>query len=107
MTLKKPERMDLVGSYPLGCLSLPELNIDVTVQIPKSCFMEKDYLDYRYIEKRAIYARALWKHLTQFPEFSSAEISYFRGDLCKPIIRKIGRAVQQECRDRSRMPSSA
>src|SRR5436309_15293231 len=25
----------------------------------------------------------------------------------KKLIRKIGRAVQQECRDRSRMPSSA
>eukprot|EP00456_Euglypha_rotunda_P089990 TRINITY_DN93855_c0_g1_i1.p1 TRINITY_DN93855_c0_g1~~TRINITY_DN93855_c0_g1_i1.p1 ORF type:complete len:106 (-),score=13.63 TRINITY_DN93855_c0_g1_i1:10-294(-) len=31
----------------------------------------------------------------------------FMAPICWPIAKEIGRAVQQECRDRSRMPSSA
>src|SRR5207247_11411133 len=40
---------------------------------------------------------------------SLVDILKERGLLSKPVLdeREIGRAVQQECRDRSRMPSSA
>src|SRR5947199_3186679 len=47
--------------------------------------------------------------LVRFPPTATKEIQYLnaKGALTYTDIAEIGRAVQQECRDRSRMPSSA
>ena len=34
---KKPERVDIVGSYPIKTVTKPMLNIDLAVQIPQVC----------------------------------------------------------------------
>ena len=43
----------------------PNLNVDVAIEIPSSCFVPKDFLDYRYHDKRTLYlsviAQALLK----------------------------------------------
>eukprot|EP00456_Euglypha_rotunda_P054585 TRINITY_DN44131_c0_g1_i1.p2 TRINITY_DN44131_c0_g1~~TRINITY_DN44131_c0_g1_i1.p2 ORF type:complete len:109 (+),score=24.47 TRINITY_DN44131_c0_g1_i1:143-469(+) len=38
---------------------------------------------------------------------STVPLAYGRKEAWGNLVRQIGRAVQQECRDRSRMPSSA
>src|SRR5690606_41711235 len=51
---------------------------------------------------RSVYSRVNSKATTQWRKTESANGVHLEGD-----GRQIGRAVQQECRDRSRMPSSA
>src|SRR5256885_13035801 len=49
----------------------------------------------------------LLRSLIMFQTFISRHNSNFFSDKLEKSLNKIGRAVQQECRDRSRMPSSA
>ncbi|KOO30039.1 nucleolar protein 6 [Chrysochromulina tobinii] len=55
MTWHAPTKVDLVGSYLLRTVTAPELNVDVAVELPASMFLEKDYLDQRYADKRLLY----------------------------------------------------
>ena len=55
MTWHAPAKVDLVGSYLLRTVTAPELNVDVAVELPASMFLEKDYLDQRYADKRLLY----------------------------------------------------
>eukprot|EP00456_Euglypha_rotunda_P002909 TRINITY_DN10526_c0_g1_i7.p1 TRINITY_DN10526_c0_g1~~TRINITY_DN10526_c0_g1_i7.p1 ORF type:complete len:103 (-),score=11.63 TRINITY_DN10526_c0_g1_i7:19-327(-) len=48
---------------------------------------------------------ALFRHLCD--KFQIDPLWLLRGPGTEPVLIEIGRAVQQECRDRSRMPSSA
>jgi U3 small nucleolar RNA-associated protein 22 len=54
-TFQPPSRVDLVGSFLLKSVARPVLNVDVALEMPKSCLGAKDYLNYRYLEKRACY----------------------------------------------------
>ena len=59
LSFAKPARVDLVGSYLLHTLVKPSLNVDVAVEMPSSCFVPKDFLDYRYHDKRLLYLSGL------------------------------------------------
>ena len=39
-TFKKPESVNVIGSYQLGTLCKQQVNIDVAVQLPKVCWNE-------------------------------------------------------------------
>ena len=52
---RPPAKIELVGSYLLRTVARPALNLDITVQIPAACLLEKDYLDNRYVDKRLLY----------------------------------------------------
>uniref|UniRef100_A0A7S4BKK4 Nucleolar protein 6 n=1 Tax=Chrysotila carterae TaxID=13221 RepID=A0A7S4BKK4_CHRCT len=52
---KPPQQVDVVGSYLLRTCVRPSLNIDLAITIPPSCLLQKDYLDYRYTDKRMLY----------------------------------------------------
>lgn len=58
-----PAKVDLVGSYLLRTAAAPELNVDMAVQLPTSTFLEKDYLDERYVDKRLLYLAHLGAEL--------------------------------------------
>ena len=55
MAWRAPARVDLVGSYLLRTTTAPELNVDVSIELPASMLLEKDYLDQRYADKRLLY----------------------------------------------------
>ena len=55
MPWSPPSAVHLIGSYLLRTCTAPELNVDVAIELPASCFNEKDYLDQRYTDKRQIY----------------------------------------------------
>lgn len=54
-TFHAPEKVTVIGSFALGASVLPEAVADVGVLVPSSCFDEKDYLNHRYMAKRALY----------------------------------------------------
>ena len=59
-----PSKVALVGSYLLRTCTAPELSVDVSIELPASCFLEKDYLDQRYSDKRQLYLAHLAHLLT-------------------------------------------
>lgn len=88
LSFEKPTRLDLIGSYLLETGVHPEFNIDVAVEMPQSCFLPKDILNYRYFDKRKLYLGVLKNALED--EFSESAIDIhfenFCGDLNKPIL---------------------
>jgi U3 small nucleolar RNA-associated protein 22 len=82
----RPSRVDLIGSYLVRTVTKPLLNIDIAIEIPKSCLNEKDYLDYRYIDKRALYLRTIQQALASHHDFANMSVRTFRGDPLKPIL---------------------
>ena len=57
MAWSAPTKVDVVGSYLLRTCTSPDLNIDVTIEVPSSCLLEKDYLDERcgpHLTRRAL-----------------------------------------------------
>ncbi|KAL5976326.1 hypothetical protein ACLOJK_020657 [Asimina triloba] len=83
---QKPVSFQVVGSYALGCVAKPDTNVDVLVRIPKACFHEKDYLNYRYHAKRFLYLRIIEMHLKSCPGVRSIKWSTFRNEARKPVL---------------------
>jgi U3 small nucleolar RNA-associated protein 22 len=48
--------------------------IDVAIQMPREMFLEKDYLDYKYLFKRAVYLEAMKDHLRSALKGAEIEI---------------------------------
>eukprot|EP00057_Strongylocentrotus_purpuratus_P024939 XP_011679413.1 PREDICTED: nucleolar protein 6 [Strongylocentrotus purpuratus] len=85
--LRKPLEVKIIGSYLLGtCLNDP-LTIDMAVQIPTECLQPKDYLNFRYHHKRALYCMYLVKHLKKKKDLvKSVSYGSLQGDHMTPVI---------------------
>ena len=57
----KPTNINVVGSHALktASRSRKSVEIDMVVTMPSSLFQEKDYLDFRYVYKRAYYIASI------------------------------------------------
>ena len=86
-----PTRIVSIGSHAEGgCFNVPMngdggLVVDVAVEMPRSFFQEKDYLDHRYHFKRAVYLDVLHKKLSKSSEWSCEVMDQHR-DARKPYI---------------------
>src|SRR5690348_18497489 len=60
---------------------------------------------YSNVRPREIYMKDVFRSGDSSKKFKIAEGQWYR--YAPSYVSQIGRAVQQECRDRSRMPSSA
>lgn len=86
-----PTRVVSIGSHAEGgCFNVPMngdggLVVDVAVEMPRSFFQEKDYLDHRYHFKRAVYLDVLHKKLSKSSEWSCEVMDQHR-DARKPYI---------------------
>lgn len=59
-----PKRIDIVGSFLLGTnIRAGETTVDVAVEMPSDAFRSKDYLNFRYLDKRSAYAGELHRQL--------------------------------------------
>eukprot|EP00163_Fabomonas_tropica_P033454 TRINITY_DN880_c0_g1_i2.p1 TRINITY_DN880_c0_g1~~TRINITY_DN880_c0_g1_i2.p1 ORF type:complete len:1010 (+),score=252.70 TRINITY_DN880_c0_g1_i2:211-3240(+) len=65
----------------------PNVSVDVAVVLPQKYLMEKDWLNFRYHDKRTLYLAVIAQALQGTTEFSShLQIDYFNGDLSKPML---------------------
>ncbi|KAL1815508.1 hypothetical protein DCAR_0519774 [Daucus carota subsp. sativus] len=83
---KKPKSIEITGSYSYKCIARPDVNVDVFVQLPKECFHEKDYLNYRYHAKRCLYLCLIKKYLKRSSLFQKVEMSAFQNEARKPVL---------------------
>ncbi|KAK6922708.1 Nrap protein, domain 6, partial [Dillenia turbinata] len=85
-TFKKPVWIQIGGSYAIQCVAKPNVNVDILVQMPKECFHEKDYLNYRYHAKRFLYLCIIKKYLKLSSAISKVEWSAFENEARKPVL---------------------
>ncbi|KDP42811.1 hypothetical protein JCGZ_23753 [Jatropha curcas] len=83
---KKPNSIEIGGSYSMQCIAKPEINVDLFVQLPKECFHEKDYLNYRYHAKRCLYLCMIKKYLKLSSPIHKVEWSSFQNEARKPVL---------------------
>nr|GEX34116.1 nucleolar protein 6 [Tanacetum cinerariifolium] len=83
---KKPKAVEICGSYAIQCVVKPDVNVDVYVRLPKECFHEKDYLNYRYHGKRCLYLCIIKKYLDSSTITEKVEWSSFHNEARKPIL---------------------
>lgn len=83
---KKPKSIKIGGSYAIECLVKPEFNVDLLVQLPKECFHEKDYLNYRYHAKRCLYLCVIKKYLMSSSLVGKVEWSTLQNEVRKPVL---------------------
>lgn len=89
LAYEKPAFVNVVGSFPLktGSRSRNVLEVDMVVQMPRSMFEEKDYLNYRYFYKRAFYLAYVASMLqADQSEYYSYKFELLHNDALKPII---------------------
>nr|POF25477.1 nucleolar protein 6 [Quercus suber] len=81
---KKPTSIEIGGSYTIQCIVKPDINVDLFIRLPKECFHEKDYLNYRYHAKRCLYLSIIKKYL----KFSSVKVEWstLQNEARKPVL---------------------
>lgn len=81
-------QVNVVGSFLLGYSS--GRMADVAVEMPSGIFQSKDYLNYRYHDKRLLYLIYLARHFvkTEGDKWSvvSLTLSHLNGDTSKPVL---------------------
>ncbi|MCD7454518.1 hypothetical protein HAX54_025139 [Datura stramonium] len=85
-TFKKPKSLEICGSYSIQCVTKHDLNVDLFLHLPKECFYEKDYLNYRYHAKRFLYLCKIKEHLTKSRLIKAVTWSSFQNEARKPIL---------------------
>ncbi|KAJ4851471.1 hypothetical protein Tsubulata_014141 [Turnera subulata] len=82
----KPKSIEIGGSYAMKCIAKPHINVDLFIQLPKECFFEKDYLNYRYHAKRCLYLCVIKKYLKSNSSIDKVEWSTFQNEARKPVL---------------------
>ncbi|XP_059457350.1 uncharacterized protein LOC132187164 [Corylus avellana] len=83
---KKPKSIKIGGSYAIQCIAKPDVNVDLFIQLPKECFLEKDYLNYRYHAKRCLYLCIIKNYLKFSSLVHKVEWSTLQNEARKPVL---------------------
>lgn len=85
-----PVAVELCGSFA-QCTTVSSAavpghapGVDVAVQMPRACFLAKDYLNHKYSDKRALYLSVILRALRDSTMFASAQLD--RATSARPII---------------------
>jgi U3 small nucleolar RNA-associated protein 22 len=82
-----PTKISVVGSFLLDTMTKASRSIDLAITIPDECLVRKDYLNYRYHDKRLLYLAYVAKALVKKTElFGSVELSGLFNDTSKPVL---------------------
>ncbi|XP_002731732.1 nucleolar protein 6, partial [Saccoglossus kowalevskii] len=83
---EKPAAVKVIGSYLLETCTKPNMHVDIVLQIPKVCLQRKDYLNFVYHRKRALYLACIAHQLKNVDYLENIKYSYMNGDYFKPIL---------------------
>lgn len=84
--MTKPS-FQFVGSYELNTITKWRQVVDLAIELPKDIFQSKDYLNYRYGDKRQAYLAQIknWFSKSRWAD-GTVHLEYENGDVYKPII---------------------
>ncbi|XP_071171681.1 nucleolar protein 6-like isoform X2 [Mytilus edulis] len=75
-----------IGSFSTGTCLRPNPSVDLQLTIPKDFFQPKDYMNHRYIQKRALYLSVIALKLQKQESVQNVKFSYQNGNTLKPIL---------------------
>lgn len=84
-----PEKLDVIGGYPVVAALNSGYNVDLAVKAPISFWNGKDFKNHKYHYKRAFYLGYLAKSLAKSSSsdlICKLEFRYFQGDYLKPVL---------------------
>jgi len=84
--MPKPVDFQIIGGLDLNTLTKFNRRLDLAVTIPKEIFQSKDYLNYRYADKRSAYLGTIKHYLTREKWDGEVRIEFIDGDKYKPIL---------------------
>jgi hypothetical protein len=76
----------VIGSFLLRTMALPRATVDLGVEMPAACFTDRDFKNYVYADKRALYLGVLAKKLAESPLVKSVAFDGFCLDADKPVL---------------------
>ncbi|DBA04390.1 TPA: hypothetical protein N0F65_009986 [Lagenidium giganteum] len=95
LPFKKPSRMDVIGSFILKNMAFARksasseygvFTVDIAVEMPAECFLPKDFMNYRYFDKRNLYLGVLAAEMQSHSQvFDKVHLTGFRSEFEKPI----------------------
>lgn len=85
---ERPTNINVIGSFLLGYASSPVA--DIAIEMPSSMFQSKDYINYKYHDKRLLYLIYIANHFIKkegkdWKNLSIADY-YLAGDIQKPTL---------------------
>ena len=86
LNFQPPTSVKVAGSFLLRTMSLPRPCIDVAVEMPSSCFHERDLKNYTYMDKRNLYLGVLAKHLARCDGVKRVDFESVCLDTHKPVL---------------------
>ncbi|CAK7201909.1 U3 snoRNP protein [Sporothrix eucalyptigena] len=92
LSIEPPAHCNVVGSYVLKTMirSQREFAVDMIVEMPKTLFQDKDYLNLRYFYKRAYYLAHIAKAVSRSAALSNAvtdvSFAYLGDNQLQPIL---------------------
>ncbi|XP_076620123.1 nucleolar protein 6 Mat89Ba [Colletes latitarsis] len=90
----KPSNIVVIGSYAFDATVGPNITVDVMIEMPAKMFHNRDYQNYRYIKKKAMYLAYLASNMT----IDIAQDKKFVGNNLRPMLKiippgKLGKKV--------------
>ncbi|EFX00987.1 pre-rRNA processing protein utp22 [Grosmannia clavigera kw1407] len=89
LSIEKPTHCNVVGSFVLKTMarSQREFAVDMIVEMPRSLFQEKDYLNLRYFYKRAYYLANIAKSVSKaLSDALNLSFEYLHDNQLLPIL---------------------
>ncbi|KAL8581118.1 hypothetical protein ACOMHN_033566 [Nucella lapillus] len=83
---RPPTRVYLGGSTPLNTCIQPSRAADLVLEMPKECFQAKDWLNHRYVRKRARYLSAIAVALGKRTLVKDMTFALHQGNSFRPIL---------------------
>ncbi|XP_054710530.1 nucleolar protein 6-like [Uloborus diversus] len=81
-----PTSVKRIGSYLLDSICSPNPVIDIAVEIPKACWQKLDFLNHRYLRKRAFYLACIADALTSSNLVRDMKFTYQNDCYLKPVL---------------------
>ncbi|XP_052280548.1 nucleolar protein 6-like isoform X9 [Dreissena polymorpha] len=81
-----PSKVVVSGSYGSDVCTRPGVSVDLMLEMPKECFDSMDYLNQRYIRKRAIYLVWVAKTLKKHSEVTDIKFTHHHGNCMRPLL---------------------
>ena len=86
MEFVKPSSVEVIGSYRSRSIVKPLQNIDISMKMPSSCFLEKDFKSYRYADRRLAYCGEVVAQLKEALESFEVSVKFWHSDKNRAIV---------------------
>ncbi|KAL4228055.1 Nucleolar protein 6 [Mactra antiquata] len=81
-----PTDVKITGSFLSETCMKPHVTTDIVVVMPKECIDPKDFMNQRYLRKRALYLCFIANSLSKSEKFTNIKFSCLHGNSLKPIL---------------------